>query len=187
MQIVWGLFYINFPQSSFAVVYKYHGQLHQRGHNHVKHQICLCYTQTGQNKRSLSLQPLCDYFLFILTCMFLSTFLCYSFYLKIAFIKLLHNWKTPKMQSLSFYTMEKKPWMQHKSILIKNYTAIFFGWSKEFCHHAGLFLYSSLQFIPAFIFFLSIFGWTCFYPFLEKFEKGISMLVLIRKNVCVKS
>lgn len=102
-----GLFYINFPQSSFAVVYKYHGQLHQRGHNHVKHQICLCYTQTGQNKSSLSLQPLSDYFLFILTCMFLSTFLCYSFYLKIAFIMLLHNGKTPKMQSLSFYTMEK--------------------------------------------------------------------------------
>lgn len=141
---MWGLFYINFPQSSFAVVYKYHGQLHQRGHNHVKHQICLCYTQTGQNKSSLSLQPLCDYFLFILTCMFLSTFLCYSFYLKIAFIMLLHNGKSPKMQSLSFYTIEKKPWMQHKSILIKNYTAIFFGWSKEFCHHAGIFLYSSL-------------------------------------------
>lgn len=127
MQIVWGLFYINFPQSSFAVVYKYHGQLHQRGHNHVKHQICLCYTQTGQNKSSLSLQPLSDYFLFILTCMFLSTFLCYSFYLKIAFIKLLHNGKKPQNAIIKLLYNGKKPEMQHESILIKNYTAIFFG------------------------------------------------------------
>lgn len=79
--------------------------------------------------------------------------------------------------------------MQQMSILIKNYTAIFF-WAeaKNSATMLGCFLYSSLQFIPAFFkFFYPFLDEHVFIHFLDKFEKGIPMLVLIRKNVCVKS
>lgn len=77
-KIVWGLFYINFPQSSFAVVYKYHGQLHQGDTTMSSTKFVYATRKLGRTRDHYN-------FYVILFCSSLHVrfylhFLCYSFY-----------------------------------------------------------------------------------------------------------